>query len=50
MNITVDRTAKAYAKGEVQISAPAEKVYKTILDINNWAAWQSDVKYRCNKW
>jgi len=43
MNIEVNRNAKAYAKEEMLIHAPVEKVYGLVSDINNWTEWQTAV-------
>jgi uncharacterized protein YndB with AHSA1/START domain len=43
MNLEVNRAAKAYAKEEIVIEAPPEKVYRILSDINHWPDWQSNV-------
>ena len=40
MNIEVNKNAKAYAKEEMLIHAPVEKVYELVSDINIWPEWQ----------
>lgn len=44
MNIQVNRSAKAYAKEEISIAAPPEKVYSILVNINQWPTWQSSVE------
>ncbi len=43
MNIEVNKNAKAYAKEEMLIHAPVEKVYELVSDIDIWTEWQQSV-------
>ncbi|MCF8371363.1 MAG: SRPBCC family protein [Bacteroidales bacterium] len=43
MKVAVNKDAKAYAKAEILINAPVEKVYEIISDIPAWVQWQSAV-------
>jgi hypothetical protein len=40
----INASAPAVARGEIEISASAETVWRTLTDIANWPQWNPDVK------
>jgi uncharacterized protein YndB with AHSA1/START domain len=40
----IDASAPAVARGEIEIAAPPEIVWRVLADIANWPSWNPDVK------
>lgn len=40
----IDASAPAVARGEIEIAAPPEIVWRVLTDIANWPSWNPDVK------
>ncbi len=43
MNKTIDTNAPLFARKELLIEAPVEKVWNIQTDIERWSEWQSDI-------
>ncbi|MEW6179936.1 MAG: SRPBCC family protein [Chloroflexota bacterium] len=41
----IDRNAPAFARRELLIHAPVEKVWQIQTDLENWPKWQSEIAY-----
>lgn len=43
VDMQIDKSAPAYATDNIDISAPIERVWDILTDINHWHEWNSDV-------
>ncbi|MEJ8802080.1 SRPBCC family protein [Pontibacter sp. H249] len=43
MNISINEDAPVKSYAEIEIAAPAEKVWQILTTINDWPTWQSEV-------
>lgn len=43
--MNIDKSSPAFARREVLIHAPVEKVWQIQTDIANWSQWQPDIAY-----
>jgi Uncharacterized conserved protein len=42
--VEIDTSAPAVARGEIEIAAPPEIVWRVLTDIANWPSWNPDIK------